>query len=272
MQKSAVIPKIAISAVLLIVTLVIMIPTLPVMLNKLSGTLDFSDVKETQLGNNRCIEGTIQKLYGSTEIDGAEGTLSKTEYYYLSAFGGNDFNKEGETIVIFFKSNSSSGTNDMLKSISGEPQEFSGVLIKAPANADEMFKEICNTKGINSANLKLSEYVIDLTMSPKAITIRFFIAVAFAVAFAISLSILISAIRRNTEVDYIHHEREMLRAKQHVREAEQPDSDDGIFTSNARDFTNNSQGNPNNSFDTTQYTGITHDNDNNYDDGGFFGG
>ena len=262
MQKSAVIPKFAISAVLLIVTLIIMIPTLPVMLNKVSGTLDFSDVKETQLGNNRCIEGTLQKLYGSSETDAGEGTFSRTEYYYLAALGGGSFNKEGETVVIFFKSNSASDTNDMLKSISGEPQEFSGVLIKAPANAEEMYKEICKKKDLNTSNLKLSEYVIDLTVSPKAITIRFLISTVFAVAFGIALSIAISAVKRNSEVDYIQHE----------REAEQPDSDDGIFTSDARDFANNSQANPNNSFDTTGYTGVTHENDNDFDDGGFFGG
>jgi len=272
MQKTSVISKFAVSAVLLIVTLIIMIPTLPVMLNKLSGTIDFTDLKETQLGTNRCIEGTITQLYGSSESFGDEGTLSRTEYYYLAAFGGGSINKEGETMMIFFKSSSSSATNDMLKSLSDKAEEFSGIVIKAPDNAEDMFKEICEKKKLPQENLTLSEYMIDLTVSPKATVIRFLISLAFAAAFAVSLSIAISAVRRNTEVDYINHERAMLRAKQSVREADQPDSDDGIFTSDARDYANNSQGGPNNNIDMTQYTGITHENDNNFDDGGFFGG
>ncbi len=270
MQKSSVIPKFVVSAVLLVLTLVIMIPTLPVMLNKLSGTIDFTDVQETQLGSNRCIEGTITTLYGNTESFGEEGTLSRTEYYYLAALGGGELKREGETVMIFFKSSSSSPTNEMLKNISDEGVVFSGIVTKAPDNAEDMFKEICSTKKLPQADMNLSEYMIDLTVSPEAIMIRFIIAVVFAVAFGVSLSMAFSAIKRNDEVDYIEHERAMLRAKQSVRESEQADSDDGIFTSNAREYANNSQGRPNN-IDTNQYTGVTHENDSSFDDGGFFG-
>lgn len=270
MQKSAVIPKFIISAVLLIVTLIIMIPTLPVMLNKMSGTIDFTDVQETQLGSNRCIEGTIKKLYGSAESFGDDDSFSRTEYYYLAALGGGEINKEGETVMILFKTSSASTANDMLKTLSDEGAEFSGIVKKNPANADDMFDQICTKQNLPKSSLSISEYMIDLTVSPKATLIRFLISAAFAVACAIAFSIAFSAVKRNNEVDYIHHERAMLRAKQSLREAEQADSEDGIFTSDARNWANNSQSKPNN-IDTTQYTGITHENDGNFDDGGFFG-
>ena len=270
MQKSAVIPKLAVSAVLLIVTLIIMIPTLPVMLNKLSGTIDFTDVQETQLTANRCIEGTVKKIYGSAESFGSEDSLSRTEYYYLAALKGGELNKDGETVMIFFKASSSSAANESLKTLSDDGALFSGIVTKAPSNAEEMFNEICTNKKLPKADLTLSEYMIDLTVSPTSTMVRFLIAVAFAIAFGVSLSIALSAIKRNNEMDYIYNERAVLRAKQSVREAEQPDSDDGMFTSSSRDFANNSQGRPNNT-DTTQYTGITHENDGDFDDGGFFG-
>ena len=270
MQKTAVIPKFAVSVVLLIVTLIIMIPTLPVMLNKFSGTIDFAGVQETQLNTNRCIQGNVHKIYGNSESFSADDSLSRTEYYYLAVLGDGEINREGETVMIFLKTSSASKIDSRLKTITEYGVEFSGVVTKAPANSEDMFNEICSKKKLPQDNLVLSEYMVDLTVSPSAIMIRFVISVACAIAFGIALSIAFSSVKRNNEVDYIEHERAMLRAKQNVRDAEQPDSDDGIFTSNAREYANSSQGNPNN-IDTTQYTGRTHEDDNSYDDGGFFG-
>lgn len=275
MYKSKVIPKFCVSAVLLIITLVIMIPTLPVMMNKLSGTLDFNTAAAVQLGNNRCIEGTLKQVLGGTETENEGSTLSNTEYYYLTTLGGKEINKDEKTQVIFLKSNSASDTNEMLKELASKPKEteFSGIVKTAPENADEMFAEVCGSKGLDTSKLELCDYVIDVTTTPKAVTLRFVVSVAFAAAFGIALSISLSAVKRNNEVDYMYHEREMMRAKQSVREgADQPDGSDGLFSSDTRDFTQNSQGSPQNTFDPTQYTGVRNTNESDFDDGGFFGG
>ena len=227
MRKALVIPKAAAAVVCLIVSLVLTLPVLSVMSNRLfgGGSLDFGEEIYSAYRENRPVTGSVHCILGTT--DGEDNY-----YYYLAPIGGMpiDNKNKADTLVLI---KAKGGTdlhkelNDVYRASSDGFSEtgcaLSGVLRETDEDEDDIALQLRSKTKYKE--LAVSEYVIDLTTPVKSMTVRFALGIVSFVVMIFCTVLTVKAINRNAEVERIEEERFAYRAEQERKSGNK--NDDG---------------------------------------------
>ena len=295
MKKALVIPKIVAAAVCLIVSLIIALPVLPVMSNRMfgGGTMDFNTAQYSEYRVNRPVGGSIYYVLGASEgITESGGALSNGNYYYLVPVSGKaiDNKNKVDTLVLVKAVNGSKiyeSLNDIYRSsASGNDEtgfEITGVLKKA--DDDEVETAETLRAATSYKDLVISQYTLDLTKNVKGMTARFAVSLIFFALCIGCIVLVFQAINKNAQLEEIEDKRMAFRIEQEKKSGNKNDdgsdkmygnSDASYGTTPRKDDGSGtpSGGGYNPSFQSQggeEYTPRT-TYDESQDDGGFFGG
>ena len=235
MKKAMVIPKVAAAVLCIVIGLVIVLPALPVMSNRMfgGGTMDINTAAYSDYRSNRPVGGSIYFILGASEgTSESGGALSNGSYYYLVPVSGKEISNKNkvDTLLLVKAVNGSdiySSLNDIYRSsASGDSAsgfEITGVLRDMSDDEEETATALRAPTGYG--DLKLSEYTLDLTIPVKTYTIRFAVSLIFFALAIGSIFLTIQAINKNAQLEDIEDRRMAFRLEQEKKSGNK--NDDG---------------------------------------------
>lgn len=227
MKKAVVIPKAVAAGVALLVSLILMIPVLPMMTARMfgGGTVDFNEAAADEYSVNRPMSGTIHYILGAS----GEGD----NYYYLVPIKGNEITSKSrvDTLVLFKAPNGSEvydALNDVYRestkgSGSFEGYKFSGVVKKMSAAEKKTASALQDKTAFY--NLNLCEYTVDLSSKVGSMTGRFVLSLFLLIAAIFSGVIALQAVKKNESIDRIEIDRIAFKREQEAKSGNK--NDDG---------------------------------------------
>lgn len=229
MRKTQFLPKVCAAVVLLAVSIIILVPVLPVTLNRLfaGGIIDYGSAQATQYVENRPIDGPLVKIYGCLGVDG-----DVFENYYLATVNGQIYNKEKNNVFVLIKARGGTDISEQLNQFyrhnDGIAFSLSGVIRESNEEDKNAAEELL--KQAKKKDAECIDYYIDCNKPISSYTTRtiFGLLLLAGAVFAGMLSW--KAIKRNRDVDDMEYRRAMMLAEKERREKQgSADSADAIF-------------------------------------------
>ncbi len=224
MKKALVLPKIIVTVILLAAAIIISAPVVGVVSNRFfgGGIVELEDGSIKEYHSNAPAEGRIHYILGTAAgSKSADGSLEKGYYYYLMLKGGtrdSSSNKADSYVLVkaIDGSDEYTGMNDVFRAsangISEEGFPASGVFKEITSEEESLAKKIISDSGINE--LKVSEFVLDLSKPVVSYTSRFYISLIFYAAGIFGIYLIVSAINKNAYLEDIEDKRIMFKIEQ----------------------------------------------------------
>ena len=223
MRKASVVPKIAITILLLVIAVILSFPVVGVASSRIfgGGIVDISDTSVKEYHNSKPAEGRIHFIANSASGDNTGGALDKGAYYYLIPKGGNKASKSNKVdtyilVKVIDGSDEYNGMNDVVRECKDGESVMgygaSGVFKTILPDEKKLGEKMMADKKLDKQTL--CEFVLDISTPVGYYTTRFYISLVFYAVGIFGIYLVITSINKNSDIEEIEVKRMLFKMEQ----------------------------------------------------------